>query len=74
MTDHQGTFDGLGAPTKSTIVGVAAAFGDDVDLDLGDTVTLTVKGHVTLTGRESLEEKGIRPVIKIRADLVELQS
>ena len=74
MSDHQETLDGLGPPAKLTIVGVAAAFGDDIDLDLGEVVTLTVKGHVTLVGRESLEEKGVRPVVKIRADLIELTS
>lgn len=73
MTDHQETLNGLGPPAKLTIVGIAGAFEDDINLALGETVTLTVKGHVTLVGRESLEEKGVRPVFKIRADLIELQ-
>lgn len=69
----QDALPGMGPPAKMTIVGVATAFEEtDLDLTLGETVTLTVKGHVVLTGRESLEDKGVRPVFKIRADLIEL--
>jgi hypothetical protein len=70
VSDQQ-TLDGLGPPAKLTIVGVAGAFDNDIDLALGETVTLTVKGHVTLVGRESLETKGVRRVVKIRCDLIE---
>jgi hypothetical protein len=66
----QEPLDGLDADTRITILG--ARFDTNDNLALGESVTLTVKGHVVLTGREAVEDTGTRGVVKIRADIIEL--
>jgi hypothetical protein len=70
MPRRQAHLDGLDADTQVTILG--ARFDTDAELGLGASVTLTVKGHVVLAGREILSDEETRGVIKIRADLIEL--
>jgi hypothetical protein len=73
MTVHpdQAQFPGTEAETKVAIFG--ARFKTDVTFELGEKVTLVVHGHVTLTGREILENEGERGVAEIRADVIEVQ-
>ncbi|HSS11654.1 MAG TPA: hypothetical protein VLL25_17340 [Acidimicrobiales bacterium] len=72
MAGHQQPLDGLDADVRITILG--ARFDTADTLELGETVTLTVKGHVVMTGREALEDEGVRGVVKIRADVIEMTS
>jgi hypothetical protein len=57
---------------RLTILG-ARFDGNLDDLELGDAVTVTVKAHVILTGRETVESDGtVRRVVKVRAGVIEV--
>jgi hypothetical protein len=72
--DLQQALSGMAA-TKLSVTGTRIElFGSEADnLGLGDDVELHIKGHVTMTGRELLEDKGSRRVVKIHADALELR-
>lgn len=68
----QQTLDGMEAGTRLTIVGTALDCDDE--FVLGDHVAITIKGHVVMAGVESLEKTGVRRVVKVRADIIEVES
>jgi DNA-binding XRE family transcriptional regulator len=63
----QDPIEGFPPPTHITFTGTGA-YLDGLDVDLGQAVTVTIKGTVILVGTEAAPE-GIRPVVKVHADL-----
>ncbi len=66
---HQEPIDGFPPPTHITFTGTGA-YLDGLEVDLGQAVTVTIKGTVTLVGTEDAPDEGIRPVVKVHADQV----
>ena len=74
MTDTQPTFDGMEAPdVRITLLGARLDLSDEA-FALGESVAFTVKGHVSFTGAELLAESASRRVVKVRCDIIELDS
>lgn len=69
----QPRLDGTETPGTHVTFVAAATDLDATSFELGETVTFVVKGHVVLTGSEDRGNDGIRTVVKVHCDLVELQ-
>lgn len=76
MNSRQGSLDGIDPPELVRLTILGARFDGNIDdLELGDAVTVTVKAHVILTGRETVENDGTtRRVVKVRAGLIEINT
>jgi hypothetical protein len=65
----QNPIDGFPPPTHVTFTGTGT-YLDGLALDLGQAVTVTIKGTVILVGTEAAPDEGTRPVVKVHADQV----
>jgi hypothetical protein len=65
----QDPIEGFPPPTHITFTGTSA-YLDGLNVELGQAVTVTIKGTVNLVGTEAAPDEGIRPVVKVHADQV----
>jgi hypothetical protein len=65
----QDPIEGFPPPTHITFSGTGA-YLDGFKVELGQAVTVTIKGTVILVGVEAGPDDGTRPVVKVHADQV----
>jgi hypothetical protein len=57
--------------THLSVIGASRGLAE-VDFALGEDLNLTIKGHVVLVGTEVDDKGGVRRVVKVKADGIEV--